>query len=50
MSDQTEIEKPTYTAPKLTAIGSLHEVTQQSKIGLQSDGVFLVNKIVNVSP
>jgi hypothetical protein len=50
MLDQKKLEVPVYVAPKLTVIGSLAEVTLQSKIGLQTDGVFLFNKIVNASP
>jgi hypothetical protein len=42
--------KREYSAPKLTVIGSLHELTMTPKIGMKTDGMFLFNPIVNASP
>ncbi len=51
MSDPKKIEPPPhYTAPKLTVIGSLHEVTLAPKASGPSDGVFFSGGLTNTSP
>jgi hypothetical protein len=50
VSEQKKNPKREYSAPKLTVIGSLHELTMTPKIGLKTDGMFLFNPIVNASP
>ena len=50
MSDQKNVEKPAYTAPKLTVVGSIHEVTQ-TKVWGKSDGFALLGgELTNASP
>lgn len=50
MSDQKNVEKPVYTAPKLTVVGSIHEVTQ-AKVWGKSDGFALLSgELTNTSP
>jgi len=50
VSDQKNVEKPEYTAPKLTVVGSIHEVTQ-AKVWGKSDGFALLSgELTNTSP
>jgi hypothetical protein len=51
MSDQKTIDKPGYTAPALTVLGSLHALTMQDKKFGHSDGFTLLGvAITNNSP
>lgn len=50
MEERKTPAKP-YEPPALTVVGTLHDLTQTSKIGMKSDGVFLSpERISNTSP